>query len=54
MIVGEGRRVIINAPVPEVLAFEHPFIRHFFLGERGRRAMELLRQRQHARPAQGD
>ena len=48
------KRVIINAPVPEVLAFEHPFIRHFFLGERGRRAMELLRQRQHARPAQGD
>ncbi len=48
------QRVIVCAPVPEVLAFEHPFIRHFFLGERGRRAMELLRQRQHARPAQGD
>ncbi|MEZ5607646.1 MAG: ATP-binding cassette domain-containing protein [Burkholderiaceae bacterium] len=40
------QHVIINAPVPEVLAFEHPFIRHFFLGERGQRAMELLHSRQ--------
>lgn len=40
------KHVIINAPVPEVLAFDHPFIRHFFLGERGQRAMELLRKRQ--------
>jgi phospholipid/cholesterol/gamma-HCH transport system ATP-binding protein len=39
------RHVIINAPVPEVLAFEHPFIRHFFLGERGQRAMALLQAR---------
>ena len=39
------KRVIVAAPVPEVLAFEHPFIRQFFLGERGQRAMELLRQR---------
>jgi len=39
------KHVIIAAPVPEVLAFDHPFIRHFFLGERGQRAMELLRQR---------
>ncbi|MCL1960978.1 MAG: ATP-binding cassette domain-containing protein [Desulfovibrionaceae bacterium] len=39
------QRVIIAAPVPQVLAFEHPFIRQFFLGERGQRAMELLRQR---------
>lgn len=37
------QHVIINAPVPEVLAFDHPFIRHFFLGERGLRAMELLK-----------
>ncbi len=41
------QRVIVCAPVPEVLAFEHPFIRHFFLGERGQRAMELLRTRHH-------
>lgn len=39
------QRVIIAAPVPEVLAFDHPFIHHFFLGERGRRAMELLHER---------
>ncbi|MFV0681395.1 ABC transporter ATP-binding protein [Ottowia sp.] len=52
------KRVIINAGVEEVLAFDHPFIRHFFLGERGLRAMESLRQRrakeaeQPARPGQ--
>ncbi len=40
------QHVIVCAPVPEVLAFDHPFIRHFFLGERGQRAMELLRARQ--------
>ena len=44
------QRVIIAAPVPEVLAFDHPFIHHFFLGERGQRAMELLRTRR-ASPA---
>jgi len=38
------RRVIINAPPKEVLAFQHPFIHQFFLGERGQRAMELLRE----------
>ena len=46
------QHVIINAPVPEVLAFEHPFIRHFFLGERGQRAMQLLRSRRHGEKAQ--
>ena len=39
------KHVIINAPVEQVLAFNHPFIRHFFLGERGLRAMELLHER---------
>ena len=34
------QQVIITAPVPEVLAFDHPFIQQFFLGERGRRALE--------------
>ena len=52
------QRVIIAAPVPEVLAFDHPFIQHFFLGERGQRAMELLHQRRDgtplAAPAKGD
>ena len=44
------QRVIIAAPVPEVLAFDHPFIHHFFLGERGQRAMELLRTRRASSP----
>ena len=38
------KRVIINAPIPEVLALDHPFIRHYFLGGRGTRAMQLLRK----------
>jgi phospholipid/cholesterol/gamma-HCH transport system ATP-binding protein len=37
------KRVIVDAPPKEVLAFEHPFVREFFLGGRGRRAMEVLR-----------
>ena len=38
------QKVIINAPPKEVVAFPHPFIHEFFLGERGQRAMELLRE----------
>ena len=38
------KRVVINAPPKEVIAFPHPFIHDFFLGERGQRAMELLRE----------
>ena len=37
------KRVLIRAPVREVLALDHPFVREFFLGGRGHRAMELLR-----------
>jgi phospholipid/cholesterol/gamma-HCH transport system ATP-binding protein len=37
------RHVIINAAPKEVIAFDHPFVRDFFLGGRGHRAMELLR-----------
>ncbi|QTD47505.1 ATP-binding cassette domain-containing protein [Ottowia testudinis] len=44
------QHVIIAAPVTSVLAFDHPFIHHFFLGERGQRAMELLRQRRAPAP----
>jgi len=47
------QRVIIAASVPEVLAFRHPFIDHFFLGERGQRAMELLHARQADLPLKG-
>ena len=38
------QRIIVNAPPREVVAFSHPFIHQFFLGERGQRAMELLRE----------
>ena len=38
------KRVIIAASPKEVIAFQHPFIHDFFLGERGQRAMELLRE----------
>ncbi len=38
------QRVIIKAAPKEVIAFPHPFIQEFFLGERGQRAMELLRE----------
>ena len=37
-------KVIINATPREVVAFPHPFIHDFFLGERGQRAMGLLRE----------
>jgi phospholipid/cholesterol/gamma-HCH transport system ATP-binding protein len=37
-------KVIINDVPKEVVAFPHPFIHQFFLGERGQRAMELLRE----------
>ena len=47
------QHVIIAAPVADVLAFDHPFIQHFFLGERGQRAMELLRDRRTAATPQG-
>jgi phospholipid/cholesterol/gamma-HCH transport system ATP-binding protein len=38
------KRVIVEGPPKEVIAFGHPFIHDFFLGERGQRAMELLRE----------
>lgn len=38
------QRVIISGSPKEVIAFTHPFIHDFFLGERGQRAMELLRE----------
>jgi phospholipid/cholesterol/gamma-HCH transport system ATP-binding protein len=33
-----------RAPPKEVIAHSHPFILDFFLGPRGQRAMELLRE----------
>jgi phospholipid/cholesterol/gamma-HCH transport system ATP-binding protein len=38
------QRVIVSGPPKDVIAFSHPFIQEFFLGERGQRAMELLRE----------
>jgi phospholipid/cholesterol/gamma-HCH transport system ATP-binding protein len=38
------KHVLVDAPLHEVIAFDHPFVRDFFLGGRGLRAMELLRQ----------
>jgi phospholipid/cholesterol/gamma-HCH transport system ATP-binding protein len=37
-----SQKVIINDVPRKVVAFEHPFIHDFFLGERGQRAMALL------------
>ncbi len=37
------QKVVIKAPPKEVLAFDHPFVHDFFLGERGQRAMAMLR-----------
>ncbi len=38
------QRVIINDTPRQVVAFPHPFVHEFFLGPRGQRAMELLRE----------
>jgi phospholipid/cholesterol/gamma-HCH transport system ATP-binding protein len=38
------QRIIVAGTPREVIAFQHPFIHDFFLGERGQRAMELLRE----------
>jgi phospholipid/cholesterol/gamma-HCH transport system ATP-binding protein len=38
------QRVIVTAKPRDVIAFQHPFVEDFFLGERGQRAMELLRE----------
>jgi phospholipid/cholesterol/gamma-HCH transport system ATP-binding protein len=36
------KRIIVNAIPTEVIAYPHPFIHDFFLGERGQRASALL------------
>lgn len=38
------QRVIVTGKPRDVIAFQHPFVHDFFLGERGQRAMELLRE----------
>ena len=39
------KHVVAIGPPCEVIAFEHPFIKQFFLGERGQRALAVLEQR---------
>lgn len=39
------QKVIVNDAPEKVVAFPHPFIQTFFLGERGQRALALLHQR---------
>jgi phospholipid/cholesterol/gamma-HCH transport system ATP-binding protein len=43
--------VIAIGPSCDVLQVDHPFIKQFFLGPRGQRALEVLEQRQ-AEPSQ--
>jgi len=38
------RHVVVCASPRDVIAYPHPFIHDFFLGERGQRSMELLRE----------
>lgn len=38
------QRVIVAARPRDVIGYRHPFVEDFFLGERGQRAMELLRE----------
>lgn len=42
-VVAEQRIIVTGTP-REVIAYQHPFVHDFFLGERGQRAMELLRE----------
>jgi phospholipid/cholesterol/gamma-HCH transport system ATP-binding protein len=38
------QRVLVSGTAREVMAFDHPFVRNFFLGQRGRRAAAQLQQ----------
>jgi phospholipid/cholesterol/gamma-HCH transport system ATP-binding protein len=40
------RRIIASGTPAEVMACDHPFVREFFLGERGQRAASLLHKHQ--------
>jgi phospholipid/cholesterol/gamma-HCH transport system ATP-binding protein len=39
------KRVIASGPPEEVIKLPHPFIKEFFLGDRGQRALEVLRDK---------
>lgn len=36
------RKVLAALPIPQLVRIDHPFIREYFLGERGRRALSAL------------
>ncbi len=36
------RKVLVAAPIPEVIQVDHPFIREYFLGDRAQRALQAL------------
>ncbi len=38
------KRVVICAPLPQVVAFEHPFIEEYFHGKRGERALTAMNE----------
>ena len=40
------KHVIAEGTPEQVMAVEHPFIKQFFLGERGQRALEVLRSKE--------
>jgi phospholipid/cholesterol/gamma-HCH transport system ATP-binding protein len=42
-VIAEQRVVVAGKP-RDVIGFRHPFVEDYFLGERGQRAMELLRE----------
>jgi phospholipid/cholesterol/gamma-HCH transport system ATP-binding protein len=42
-VLADQKVIVVGTP-KEVIGFPHPFIHDFFLGERGQRAMELLRE----------
>ena len=44
------KHVIALGPTREILKVDHPFIKQFFLGARGQRALEVLDQHAHATP----
>jgi phospholipid/cholesterol/gamma-HCH transport system ATP-binding protein len=46
------KHVIAVGPTCDVLHVDHPFIKQFFLGPRGQRALEVLEQRQAAKESE--
>jgi phospholipid/cholesterol/gamma-HCH transport system ATP-binding protein len=42
------KQVIALGPTRDILKVDHPFIKQFFLGARGQRALEVLEEQEHA------